>query len=415
MDAITALSGTARPRHATLRLLCRVSVVGSLAIAACSQSGPDSDAGKTLVDPPPITSALSDQLESWFTAHGSPPEEYLLGLFEDHDVVILGEQHRILHDVALVQKLIPRLPSASVSRFATEFATRRDQTMVDSLVFGEDWDEQLGRSILFRQFVAWGFREYVDILKAVWQSNAQYGSADSSIQVIAVNNTMDYSHFRSEADWNDDEVWNRVFGDQTEADWAAPILKAVHEGNKVLVHCGIHHGFTSYRQPMVENGEFIRFGRMRMGNVLHDSLGTRVVTVYLHAPWNTRQGYTPDFVHPAEGRLDAYMLSRAGGPYPVGFDVAASPLGDLPIENSVYALGYEPFTLSMFCDGWIYRKPIHEYETVHYIDGWINEDNLEEARARAMNPRWRTMSVGELEAGCRSYQEEFRRFYGRLR
>ncbi|MCA9729593.1 MAG: hypothetical protein KC729_18035, partial [Candidatus Eisenbacteria bacterium] len=64
MDAITALSGTARPRHATLRLLCRVSVVGSLAIAACSQSGPDSDAGKTLVDPPPITSALSDQLES---------------------------------------------------------------------------------------------------------------------------------------------------------------------------------------------------------------------------------------------------------------------------------------------------------------------------------------------------------------
>jgi hypothetical protein len=183
----------------------------------------------------------------------------------------------------------------------------------------------------------------------------------------------------------------------------------------VLVHCGIHHAFTGYRQPRVRNGSFAGFGTPRFGNHLREALGMRAVTIFLHAPWNGREGYGPPFVHPAGGRLDAFMLARAGGPFPVGFDVAGSPLAALPIDDSVYGHGYQPFTLEGFCDGWIYTKPVSQFEPVTYFEDWINESNLARARATAANPRWRTWSIAELNAGCSSYQDDFRRFFGRLR
>jgi hypothetical protein len=154
---------------------------------------------------------------------------------------------------------------------------------------------------------------------------------------------------------------------------------------------------------------------MRFGNHLREALGEKAVTVYLHAPWNTAAGYTPDFVHPAGGRLDAFMLAREGGSFAVGFDVAGSPLADLPIDDTVYKHGYAPFTLATFCDGWVYTKPVSQFEPVTYIDDWINDGNVARARATAMNPRWRKYSVNQMTDGCRSYLDDFRRFYGHLR
>jgi hypothetical protein len=62
------------------------------------------------------------------------------GLFADHDVVLLGEQHRIKHDAPFVQELLPRLAEAGVNILATEFARRED----------------LAREVLLRQLVPWG-------------------------------------------------------------------------------------------------------------------------------------------------------------------------------------------------------------------------------------------------------------------
>ena len=56
-----------------------------------------------------------------------------------------------------------------------------------------------------------------------------------------------------------------------------------------------------------------------------------------------------------------------------------------------------------------------QLEPVAYIEDWIDEGNLDAARATAMNPRWRALSVEQLNAGCRSYLDDHERFYGRLR
>ncbi len=362
------------------------------------------------VAPAPIPVALADSLEGWLAKHGRSPADYVLGLFERHDVVLLGEFHRIRHDPLFVQSLVPRLQAAGVHVLAIEFARREDQSLVDSIVTAPEWQERRAREVFFRCFMPWGYREYVDVLKAAWRVNRERPEGAPPFRVLGVNNSLDYGLFRTVADWDDPEVRRRVNRGQTEADWAGPVLEAVSRGEKVLAYCGMHHAFTGYRQPVVVDGAFVRFADPRFGNVLREALGKRAVTVALHAPWNGPEGYSARFVHPADGRLDAFMLARDGGPFAVGFDVAGSPLGSLPIENAVYRYGYEPFTLEQFCDGWVYTKPIGEYEPVEWIDGWIDSDNLERARATAMNPRWRDYTVRRMTAGCLSYRDDFRRF-----
>jgi hypothetical protein len=41
----------------------------------------------------------------YITTHYQTPEEYLISKFKDHDIVFLGEWHRISHDPELIRRL----------------------------------------------------------------------------------------------------------------------------------------------------------------------------------------------------------------------------------------------------------------------------------------------------------------------
>jgi hypothetical protein len=349
------------------------------------------------IEPPPLDADLRKTLESWLAENGKDPVEYVEGLFADHDVVILGEHHRIRHDPLLVQSLLGPLYRAGVRTFATEFGRREDQDRIDALVNAPEWDEGLARAIVFDQFVEWGFQEYVDLYRAAWEVNRQLPEGASRLRVLGVNDSPDWSHVRTRADRDDPEVMARVWRGGNEGEWARVILEAVTAGEKVLVYCGIHHAFSRFRQPIVIDGKFYRFEDTRMGNHLYRAIGKRVATVYLHAPWNGARGYNDAYVHPIGGAIDALMLGREGGPRPVGFDVVNTPFGDLTCSNCVYRHGSD-FRLADFCDGWIYTRPISEYKGVTPIDGWIHEGNLETARRQIPNPRMRGFSEAEFNA-----------------
>jgi hypothetical protein len=141
-------------------------------------------------------------------------------------------------------------------------------------------------------------------------------------------------------------------------------------------------------------------------------LGKRAVTVFLHAPWEGREGYGSATVHPADGTIDALML--AVGPRPVGFSLRPGPLGELRIQGGVYHHGYDDFKLADFCDGWIYTKPISEYEGVAPIPDWIDESNLERARAQSPSPSFRQASIEQFNLGI-AHDAEIRRRWGHLR
>lgn len=350
------------------------------------------------VDPPPLNPQTRAVLGTWLEENGQDPGDYVVGLFADHDVVLLGEHHRVKHDPLLVQSLLEPMYRAGVRTLATEFGRREDQPRIDALISAPNWDEEQARSIVFDQIVTWGYQEYVDVYRAAWALNRRLPPAAAGFRVLGVNDSPDWSVVRSADDRDDPEVMSRVWRGGGEREWARVVLEAVSAGEKVLVYCGAHHAFSAYRQPVVVDHVFHRFDDDRMGKYLSGALGARVATVFLHAPWNGGGGYDDRFVHPIAGAIDALMLTRVGGSHPVGFDIAGSPFGELTCVDCVYGHGYDDFRLANFCDGWIYTKPLSEYEGVTPIKDWIHEGNLETARRQIPNPRMRGFSAAQFNA-----------------
>jgi hypothetical protein len=360
--------------------------------------------------PEPLDPALRAELESYLVTHGKQTAPYVVGLFDSCDVVFLGEEHRIQHDVRLVQALLRPLYEAGVRTMAIEFARREDQARVDSLLAAPEWDEALARSIQFDQFVEWGFQEYVDLHRAAWELNHSLPAGAPPFRILALNDSPDWSPVKTQEDLASGEVMRQVWRGEGEHLWAMVILDAVAAGEKVLVYSGLHHAFTRYRQPVVMDGKFVRFDEtLRMGNHVYNALGERTAMVVLHAPWRGPKGYNDEFVHPADGVIDMLMFVRKEGPYPMAFDVAG-PLASLRVRDCVYRHGYDDFRLGDFCDGWIYTKPISLYEGVTPIPGWINASNLERARVQTMNVRWRDYTVEQCNFSVARSADVPRRF-----
>ena len=138
------------------------------------------------------------------------------------------------------------------------------------------------------------------------------------------------------------------------------------------------------------------------------------MTVFLHAPWAGPNGVDDVLGYPAEGVIDAVMRHLPGGPRPMGFDLAGSPFGDIRVRSTFYAKGYDDFRLAMFCDGWIYTKPLSSYEGVTPIRDWVNASNLARARLQSPNPDWREYTAAQFNAEL-ARSADLRRHWGRLR
>ncbi|MGD2071435.1 MAG: ChaN family lipoprotein [Gemmatimonadota bacterium] len=366
--------------------------------------------------PAALTTELRDQLAGYVVENYNSPEMYVVEKLRDHDVVFLGEWHRIRHDLELIQRLIPLVYEAGVHVLATEFARRADQPLLDSLVAAPDWDEALAREILFRMYVHWGYQEYVDVFRAAWELNRDLPDRAPIFRVVGVNNAPDWSVIESPSDEQNPQVRRQVWHGETEEDWARPILEQVERGEKVLAHMGFHHSFTRYRQPIVVDAEFVRFGDVRAGNWVYEALGDRAFTISLHSPWFSAQGYQAGFVRPADGLIDALFESSPGlRSLRVGFDVVGSPFADLPGETAVYRHGYESFDLATLCDGYIYQGPLESYRGVTPIPDFVNASNLERARLQSPMHRFRRARPVDFLAHARRLADIPRRFAALLR
>jgi hypothetical protein len=364
--------------------------------------------------PPTLAPQRQAELAGWLRDNGLEPTAYVTGRFDDHDVVFLGEMHRIRHDVEFVQSLLAPLHARGVRVLATEFGRREDQADIDALLGAPEWNETLAREITFRQFVWWGFQEYVDVYRAAWELNRSLPDWSPPFRIIGVNDSPDWSFIETQADRDRSEIKRRVWRGGSEKLWAQAILDAVADGEKVLVHCGLHHAFTAYRQPIVIDGAFSHFDRdLRCGNHVYAALGERTMTICLHAPWSGAGGYGDDLRHPADGVIDALML--AVGPRPVGFDLDGGPFGELHVVDAVYRHGYDDFRLADLCDGWIYTRPISRYEGMTPIPGWINDANLARARAQSPNPAYREGSCEAFNLAVARDAKMAERWANRLR
>jgi len=373
---------------------------------------------------PHVDPGVKEQLKAYVRSHYMTPEEYVLSKFKDHDVVFIGEHHYFKQDPELVQRLIPLLYQRGVFTLGFEFARREDQPMIEHLLNAPAYDESLARQILFNEYVFWGYQEYADIFKEAWQLNHGLPTAARRFRILGVNCSPDWSVVQKpEQLYNDWRVMRKVWHGCDEGNWASVILaEVVAKREKALVYSGMHHAFTEYRQPVYNETthSFVRFGDVRMGNHVYEAIGKRAITIALHDVWFSSQGYSKPETWVADGYIDAAMGEIEPQFRRAGFDTTGTPFGGLPGEKSIYKYGYDgprsfwgvvgiaggimpwwaryesKFTLSMFCDGYIYQKPLSEYEGVTPIGDFVNERNLAQARLQSPDPQFRNASADEF-------------------
>lgn len=333
------------------------------------------------------------------------PEDYILSKFDNHNIVIIGEYHRIKHDVILIQNLIPELYKAGIYNVAIEFALYEDQNLIDKLITAKEYDQELAQKINLNAFLSMGlggFKEYIDIFKTVWELNQSLPRKSKKMRIIGINDKLNWSYIKTEDDRHNHELRKRVFENFSEQNWADRVKKEViDKGEKVLCYCGMHHAFSKYHQPYVnEKGLYITSNANRFGNYLYNYFKDEVFTISTHYPWPPIEGYNEKAVLPADGVLDYVLAKLPKEQQRFGFDVFNSPMGNLKLKTSLYKYGYKNFTLKDFCDGYVCQGRFTEYEGVTPIMGFINSENINEVQKKFSYPfnKWSAKKTNLLIA-----------------
>lgn len=337
---------------------------------------------------PKLNKELKNELVSYLTNNYKTPEEYVIDNFKNHDIVFLGESHRIKHDVEFIHKLIPLLYKNKIFNLGIEFACYRDQKKIDLLITSKEYDEVLAKEILFNFAVFWGYQEYADIFKVAWELNQQIPDTSKKFRVVGLNTYSDWSYVKTTEDRENKEVLKKVMldGDYDEVMANSIVKEFINKNEKALIYSGSHHAFTKFKQPLYNRKEnkFEGFKDDRMGNRIYKLIGNRAFTIRLHAPWFNEKDSV--LIYPADGIIDSLMLNINNNLKPVGFDVKGTPFGKLSGSKSVYKHGYDNFILENYCDGYIYQKPLSEYKSVTAIKGFINRNNFSLAMQQFPNP-----------------------------
>lgn len=145
---------------------------------------------------------------------------------------------------------------------ALEFANRKGQSLIDSLLTSPTYEETLTRQVTFNNSPDLAYREYRDIYEAAWTLNNSLPSGAPQFRIIGLNCSEDWSVMQTREDLQNDSL-RRVVCEGCpggERKWGFAILRQVWAGEKVLMYCGKHHTFTRYIQPIVDgNGDFFNF------------------------------------------------------------------------------------------------------------------------------------------------------------
>jgi len=307
--------------------------------------------------------------------HGLGPVDYLVEKFKRHDVVLLGETHLIRENCRFIGRAVdPLYHRAGVRRLASEFMRSRNTDRANQLVTASEFDDALVVK-LFKDlpWPTFGFREYMDILRAVWKLNQSLPHEAEKMEIIGLD-----------SNWNQYDLWFNIEDPakkfQVRVDREKHMTRSLVEGafekkKKTLVHIGIAHTVTCQG--------------LRLGTVLREKYGSRLFQVVLHHAFPSRR-------KPAKTTWVLEEAFAAAGGKPVGFDLADSPLGNLYDVGVAWWRMKKNARLSDFILGYVIFKPHEELNRVTWVDGFLDAKNFEESRAIAEKLKW--IKKGE----CRS-------------
>jgi heme-binding uptake protein ChaN (Tiki superfamily) len=309
---------------------------------------------------------VPDGMQDFLRQQGKPPADYLLSKLDDHRIVIVGESHWQRSDAELIGGIVSELRRLRVT-LAMEFFPASSQADIDALISAPEWNRALANDIM--RAGDWPYLQYRDILHQAWEASRSPGAPMS---VLALG---------PPANWREQGIRYDAFMAERVRGYAAD------DEHRVLVYCGMHHGFTHYLQvERLRNGRATEF-MDRMGNILWRQFGQDVFLVALHKPDGC--GAAGDafakLCAPLDGTIDC-AAARNGGAA-VGFDILGSPIAERKLDaKSFYAAGHPLLRMVDLVDGYVWQLPVEDMTMVELIP--LGEYAPAQAEDREQRAAW---------------------------
>jgi hypothetical protein len=335
----------------------------------------------TMLPLPEINDSLYEVLAADFEDNATDPYQYIINEFSDHDIIFLGENHRIKQDLIFVQKLIPILYANGIRNMGFEFALMKDSLLIQDVITNRSFfDQSKANQIIFNLSPYWGYKEYIDIFKAAWEVNRNIQDEKDKFMIYGIMHDYDFSQMKNRSDEYDEEVMLRVrkgIADPEQFMADCIIRDFVDKKKKALIYCGMHHAFTGYQG----------YGK-RVGVIVKDRMGDKAMTISLHYPWKAKKGSLNKLTYPVNGSIDAFIRRHESEDFAFGINVNNTSFGDL-IDTSSSYIENGSLTFSSFCDGYIYLNPFSSAENVTIQKNFINSKNFQYAKTQFPNPELR--------------------------
>lgn len=335
----------------------------------------------TMLDLPELNDNLYFTLAQSFDSCAMDPYDYVVEEFKTHDIIFLGENHRIRQDLLFVQQLIPFLYANGIRDLGVELSLNKDSVLIREVITNPEYfDQEKANQIIFNLSPFWGFKEYIDIYRAAWELNRSLPEGAEPFMVHGLMHDLDFSLMTKRSDENNEEVMIKVRKgvEKPEQFMADCIINdLIAKNKKALVFCGMHHAFSGYEG----HGN-------RVGVIVKKAIGDRTMTIALHYPWNGKKGSSHRTVYPVNGSMDAFIRQHKSKEYVFGINVRNTTFGSL-IDTTSYYVKKDSMLLSSFCDGYIYLTPFSSMEAVNIQPDFVNPNNVDYARKQLPNPELR--------------------------
>lgn len=317
--------------------------------------------------------------------HSLGPVEYITSKFTGHDVVLVSEMHEQKETCEFICQLIAPVYRAGVRRVCLEILKSKNNEKIKELLNAGTYNQRLAVD-LFRDsaWPLWGFKEYVDILRTVWEFNSRLPQGAQRIEVVGLDADWDGYDLLCGSLWRKPYAFVKVIG--RDSHMAKIISREILEkGEKALVQIGYAHTFPRYRGPVVKGGKLVAEASPRFGYKLHEKYGERIFQVCMHQHQFSPEVFMDEnYAGPIVQSDLIGLLERIfelNGNRPVGFDVQGSPFGNLRDEKIFYFAFQKYVLFSDIAQGYVFLKPLSELSKVSWIPGFIDDSNFEKAKA----------------------------------
>lgn len=314
-----------------------------------------------------------DAFAAFISRQHTSPYEYIKEKFRTYDVVALGEDHWIKDHLEFLKDFLDQAANDTtfhIDALAWESGNTIDQAIADSLIRAKTFHDELALQILrdAADTYGWPYREAVDALRALWRYNH---TQKRFCRLLLLDppymlQALDRKPYRFTLS-RDQSMANRI-------------TSYVQTGRKVLFYAGSAH--TQAQFHGIYLAQYRKYAvQATAGKILKTLYPRNVFSIKLWGGLMGSNGYilsNDDFKWQRCGDGAADEAFRATGNRPVGFDIAASPFGDIKVSDFFHIVfsnemlsttNGSPFradeTIGERVDGIIFIRPVNEFSIPH--------------------------------------------------